>query len=151
MKSLAVLALCVIGQVENVRADQPALTISGAWARPTAANVSSGSVYLTITDLSADDRLLAATTPIAAGAGLHRDGAPLGIAKRQDVPGIDVEHGIPLVLAPNGYCIVLTGLTKRLQQGDEFPIMLVFQNAGKIEATVTVHSSNPSGEATGVQ
>ena len=46
--------------------------------------------------------------------------------------------GHPLSLSPNGYHIMLEGLSGQLTAGEAFPLTLTFAGAGKVTVTVTV-------------
>ncbi len=52
----------------------------------------------------------------------------------REVGEIEVNPENKIDMTPgNGYHIMLIGLTQQLKTGDKFPLMLTFQNAGKIE------------------
>ncbi len=57
--------------------------------------------------------------------------------------------GKPLVFAPGGYHIMLTGLSHALDAGQRFPITLTFAHAGPVTVEVTVQpmSYMPPGDA----
>jgi copper(I)-binding protein len=54
------------------------------------------------------------------------------------VKDLAVAPGRPLVLAPGGYHIMLTGLAHTLDAGDRFPLTLTFAHAGPVTVEVTV-------------
>jgi periplasmic copper chaperone A len=121
-------------------AQQNGITVENAWSRAAAAG-RTGVVYLTITDAGAADRLTGVASPVAARVDLHESFIDNGVSKMRDVAALPVEPGKPVMLAPGGYHIMLTGLKQTLKQGDTFPLTLSFQNSGQITATVTVQSA----------
>jgi copper(I)-binding protein len=134
-------ALIVAGPV---LAQAPAVHVENAWARATAANAMSGGVFLTVTDSGAPDRLVGASTPVAATAELHETINDNGVMRMRPVAGLAVETGKPVVLKPGSYHVMLMGLRRQLKPGDSFPISLTFEKAGTVTATVTVAAAGAS-------
>src|SRR5277367_4191356 len=97
-----------------------AVQVENAWARATAANAMSGGVFLTVTDTGAPDRLVGASTPVAATAELHETVNDNGVMRMRPVAGLPVENGKPVVLKPGSYHVMLMGLRRQLQPGDSF-------------------------------
>ena len=116
------------------------IQIEDAWSRPALAG-RTGVVYLTMQDAGAPDKLTAVSTPIASQAQLHESFVDHGVAKMRAVPALPVGPGKPVTLAPNGYHIMLMGLSRALQPGDTFPVTLTFAHAGAVAATVTVRGA----------
>jgi copper(I)-binding protein len=58
--------------------------------------------------------------------------------KMRLVGPLPIEPGKPVMLAPGGYHIMLSGLKQSLKQSDSFPITLSFAKAGPLTATATV-------------
>jgi periplasmic copper chaperone A len=121
-------------------AQQNDVRVENAWSR-TAAAGRIGVVYLKITDTGASDRLTAVASPVSASAGLHESFDDHGVAKMRSIAALPVEPGKPVTLAPGGYHIMLTGLKRPLNQGDEFPVTLTFEKAGQVTATVAVRKA----------
>jgi periplasmic copper chaperone A len=139
MRCLMLAALLSVAPVA-VFAQQSDIKVENAWSRAAMAG-RTGVVYLTITDSGAADRLMGASSPVAAQVGLHESFIDNGIAKMRDVAGLAVQAGKPVTLGPGGYHIMLTGLKQSLKEGDSFPVMLSFEHAGQITATVTVQKA----------
>ncbi len=121
-------------------AQQNSVTVENAWSRVAAAG-RIGVVYLTIIDTGAPDQVTAVASPVSASAGLHQSFDDHGVAKMRDMATLPVEPGKPVTLAPGSYHIMLTGLKQPLRQGDEFPITLSFEKAGRVTTTVTVRKA----------
>ncbi len=118
-------------------AQQQGIHVEDAWSR-TAAQGGTGVVYLTIADDGAPDRLLSVAAPVAAKADLHESYTEGGVAKMRGVATLPVTPGKPVMLAPNGYHIMLMGLKQPLKEGDKFPVTLNFEHSGPVTSTVTV-------------
>jgi copper(I)-binding protein len=124
-------------------AQQNNIRVENAWSRAAMAG-RTGVVYLTITDTGVPDRLTGASSPVAASADLHESFTDHGVAKMRGVAALPVEPDKPVTLAPSGYHIMLTGLKRPLNQGDSFPVTLVFEKAGPVTTTVTVQKAGAS-------
>lgn len=118
-------------------ADASDISLDHVWARASAGNATTGAAYLTVTDNGRPDRLVGASTPIAAMAELHETINDNGVMKMRPVAGIALEPGKPVTFAPGGYHVMLMGLKSPLKAGDSFPLTLTFEHAQPI--TVTAH------------
>jgi periplasmic copper chaperone A len=58
--------------------------------------------------------------------------------KMRSVASLPIESDKPVILAPGGFHIMLSGLKQALKQGDSFPITLSFTKAGQVTASATV-------------
>lgn len=118
----------------------PRIEIEHAWARASVGTT--GGIFLTIVNKgSAGDHLLAAATPAAARAELHRTLDANGISKMRPVAAVAVAAGATAELKPGGLHIMLLGLKRALKTGQTFPLTLTFERAGTIETTVTVETA----------
>jgi periplasmic copper chaperone A len=134
------IAAALIGLPIAAFADDAGIHVDHVWSR--AAMVGhEGVVYLTITDMGTPDTLTGVTTPVAAEASLHQSLEDHGVMKMRPVVALPLEPGKPVTLAPNGYHIMLTGLTQALKQGDSFPVTLSFAKAGQVTATAMVEKA----------
>lgn len=117
------------------------IAISDAYARASSPAAKSGAAFLVLENAGdGDDRLLSASTDAAARVELH--------THRETGDGImqmiEIEDGIPLPagashsLERGGDHVMLMGLTRPLEQGDEITVTLVFEQAGEVEVTVPV-------------
>jgi len=130
----------LLGLAPPALADQNGITVTDAWSRAAMAG-RTGIVYLTVTDTGAPDRLIGASSPVAAKATLHKSIDDHGVMKMRSVAALPVQPGMPLKLAPDGYHIMLEGLKQPLQPGQTFPVTLTFANAGAVTATATVQKA----------
>jgi copper(I)-binding protein len=124
------------------------IEVQNAWARATAAGAKAGGVFLTITDKGGPDRLVGASTPVAAVAEVHETVNDNGVMRMRPIPALPLQPGQPVVLQPGGYHIMLMGMKQQLKDGETFPVTLNFEKAGSITATVHVAKAGAIGPGT---
>jgi copper(I)-binding protein len=142
MRAIILAAALLVGAPALAQAQ--AMQVENAWARATAAGAMSGGIFLTLTDTGAPDRLLGASTPVAATAELHETVNDNGVMRMRPVPALPLETGRAVVLKPGGFHLMLMGLRRQLKPGDSFPVTLTFEKAGAVTATVTVAAAGAS-------
>ena len=134
------LAFCITGaaRAEDVMAG--GLKISAPWARATPKSATVGGGYMTITNTgTAPDRLIGGSTAVANRFEVHEMKMDNGVMKMRPVAdGIEIKPGQTVQLDPNGYHVMLVGLTRQLKQGDHFKATLEFAKAGKVDVDFTV-------------
>ena len=115
-----------------------AISITGAWARPTIARMRITAAYFQATVAEGGDTLVAAKTPVAARAELHEHVMENGIARMREVAGVPIAPGAPVVFQPGGFHVMIMDLTQPLHEGDTFPLTLTFAKAGDVTVDVKV-------------
>jgi hypothetical protein len=120
--------------------------VSNAWARATPGSAQTGAVYVTIQSPT-EDRLVAASTPVAKKAELHTMSMEGMVMKMRPVAGIDIPAHQAVTLHPGGMHIMLVGLAKPLEVGQSFPLTLTFAKAGRRIVNVTVQKIGAMGPA----
>jgi copper(I)-binding protein len=132
MRAAAALGLGVIAP--TLRAHEyflPHLTVVHPWTRASAEGATVAIIGMSFIDVTQGDRLIGATSPLAAGAELiGRDGASL-----QDIA---IPAGQNTTLAEGGAHLRLVGLTQPLQIAREYPLTLLFAQAGSLKASFLV-------------
>ena len=122
-----------------------ALKIGHPWARATVA--ANGGAYLSVENTGATpDKLIRASTDIAATAELHTHIKDGEIMRMRAVQAIDIPPGQKIVLAPGGYHIMLLGLKKKLVEGERFPLTLEFEKAGKVVVDIAIDKPGAGAE-----
>lgn len=144
--------------------DAAAVSVEGAWARPSAAGQTTGAVYFRITS-DTDDRLLAASVPtsVASTAEVHEvvmadmtgdmDGEMTGdmdgdmgemqMTMQELTDGLALPAGETVTLEPGGYHIMLLDIAEPLALGDQVEVTLDFETADDITLVVEVAESAP--------
>jgi periplasmic copper chaperone A len=120
------------------------IEIKDAWARATPGGAQAAAAYVTVVS-AAGDQLTGASTPAAQKAEIHSMTNDNGVMKMRPVDSVDLPPGKAVTLKPGGYHIMLTGLTKPLEEGQTFPLTLKFAKAGAREVTVTVEKIGSMG------
>lgn len=116
------------------------LVIDHPFARASASPaVTAGAAYFKIMNEGDDDRLISASTPMAARVELHTHEMTADVMRMREVPGgIELPEGETVVFKPGGLHVMLLGLTAPLVEGESFPLTLTFEQAGTVEVVVMV-------------
>jgi copper(I)-binding protein len=96
-----------------------------------------------------DDALVAVTSPIAPSATVHRtdtdaDGRAVMVAE----PELAIPARSSVTFEPGGLHVMLTGITTDIQVGDDVPLTLTFEHAGKVTTTAVVIEPGTGTEGT---
>ena len=133
-------------------ADDPALEVTEAWARPTLPT-RPGVGYFTLTNNGAQAAtLIGAASTHAEDVELHTSEERNGVVNMLRLESLEVPAGETVVFEPGGHHLMLTGLDEPLAEGGVFPATLIFENAGEVEVEFTVGTEPPTpndGEETG--
>ena len=119
----------------------PVIEIEDPYARSASDMAKSGAGFMMIRNTgTTDDRLIAASAPIAQRVELHThmenaDGLMMMMEVEE---GFVIPAGGMAKLARGGDHVMLMGLTEPMKQGDSFPLTLVFETAGEMTFDITV-------------
>ena len=115
------------------------LHVRHPWSRVTPAGAKVGVAYMEIRNTGAlPDRLLSATTPVAARVELHLTSHEGEVMKMRQVSGFAVRAGSRLELRPGAGHLMLVDLSRPLKKGERFPLTLRFERAGEIQVELEV-------------
>ncbi len=122
-----------------------ALRIDHPYATPSRPGLTTGAVYFRgIRNTGrADDKLLSASTPVAASVEIHRMQMQGDVMQMRAVPALEIPAGATVDFKhsqPNGYHLMLLDLKAPLKDGDRFPLTLNFEKAGTHEVKVWVQT-----------
>jgi hypothetical protein len=123
------------------------LHIDHPHARPTIANMPTGAAYFGIENRGkSTDKLVGVSTPVAKSVEIHTMAMDNGVMKMREVGEIEVKAGDKVAMQPGGgYHLMLMGLNRQLKPGDQFPMTLTFEKAGKKEVSVVVDQKPGEG------
>lgn len=107
------------------------LTVVHPWTRASEVGATSAIVGLSFQDVREDDRLIAMESPIAEGAEMVGPGLERSLS-------LAIPAGSTSVLGEHGVQLRLTGLKEPLRVGREYPLILVFEKAGRVQARLSV-------------
>ena len=97
-------------------------------------------------DTGQDDRLISVDGKIAKRVELHTHIEDDGVMKMREIEGgILIPAGGAHELLRGGDHVMLMGLTRKLENGETFDLILTFENAGDLPLTITV--DNDRGQA----
>lgn len=144
--SLICLVLALGGAIPGGALAQ-GVQVVDAWSRPTPPGIDVGVAYFTIRNAGKGDRLLGVSSPAAKRAELHVSSMKDGVMRMQALGSVDIGSGAPTSFEPGGKHVMLLGLKRALKEGDAFPLVLTFANAGKVEARVEVRGNHPASSA----
>jgi copper(I)-binding protein len=128
-----------------------ALEMHKPWARSSSHRLPNtvAGAYLSITNKGTDDdRLVAASSPMAERVELHgiRVVGP-DIDMRPLANGVAIPAGGTATLKPRGYHLLLLGVKTPLAKGSTLPITLTFEKAGAVAVEFAVEEAGLVGEA----
>jgi copper(I)-binding protein len=142
----AVLAgsLLLAGMAEAHEFKVGSITIEHPWARPAASGNSA--VYFVVRNAGGADRLIGVSSNVAGTAGMHSTTIDAqGVARMVAVQAVDVQAGAEAKFAPGGLHVMLIGVTRPLEEGQEFPLTLTFEKAGAVTVEVAIEKTASHG------
>ena len=118
------------------------LRVEHPYALPTAPGARTGAVYLRLirNPGKSADRLVSATTPIAARVELHNSSIDAtGVMRMREIDAIEVPASTDVSIRHGGGLhLMLIDLQAPLKNGDRFPLTLRFERSGAVEVKVWV-------------
>jgi len=118
------------------------LLIIHPWSRATPGQAPNGAVFMKIENHGqADDKLISASSDVAATVGIHEHVMEGDVAKMRPVDFIALPAQSTTELKPSGYHIMLMGLKEPLMEYGSFHLTLSFEKAGSIEVEVQIEEA----------
>jgi copper(I)-binding protein len=123
------------------------LVITQAWSRATPGGAKVAGGYLTIQNKgSVADRLIGGSADVADKVQVHEMATTGGVMTMRPLDkGLSIEPGKTVKLTPGGYHLMLLDLKSPLKQGDQVPVTLEFEKAGKVKLTFDVQGVGAQG------
>ena len=139
-------------RAEDVKAGD--LVITQAWSRATPTGAKVAGAYLTVENKGGvADRLVGGSGDVAGRVEFHEMAMDGGVMKMRPLDnGLVIEPGKTVKLAPGGYHMMLMDLKTQLKQGDQVPVTLQFEKAGKVNVSFDVQgvgAQAPGGDHSG--
>lgn len=133
------------------------VSVSDAYARATPPSARTGAAFLTLHGGAAEDRLIAAESPLAARAEIHAAVADeKGVVGMRKIAESTIPAGGRVVFAPGGPHVMLIGLREPLKAGETAPLILRFASGAEVAVEAPILSprelrgrSGAHGEARG--
>ncbi len=142
-RSFAALAITLASAVALAHGYEAGdVKIQHPYATPTPPGAKIGAAYFVSLENRGDmaDRLLRASTPVAAGVEVHSGeiGAD-GVMRMREMEALPLGPKAILKLRPGqGHHLMLVGLKKPLVEGETFPMTLEFERGGTVDVKVSV-------------
>ena len=130
----AALGLSLLGLAFQVSAQTK---VDDAWVRATVPNQSASGAFMSVT-ADSDSKLLSVASPAAKDVQIHEMSMKNDVMSMGPVKSVDLPAGKAVNFDPNGYHVMLMGLTAQLKEGDSVPLTLTIENAKGEKETVEV-------------
>lgn len=117
------------------------VSVSDAWARPTAPGAENAAVYMEIENPSSTtDRLTGVSSPRCGMAEVHATAMADGVMSMAPATAemLVVAGDESLVLEPGGLHVMCMGLTESLVEDEEMTLVLSFEEGGQVDVVATV-------------
>ena len=100
---------------------------------------SNSSVYLTLQNAGeTPDRLVGGKTPAASSVEVHESKLVDDVMRMEKLDGLEMPPNSSAELKPGGVHLMLMGLTRSLEEGDELELTLFFEQSGDLVLAVPV-------------
>lgn len=136
---LLVLLTVTGGDAQAESVAQASAEVVQAYAYATAGSQKNGAVFMTVkTNPLFAEKLVEAQSDVAERVELHTHLMEGDHMKMRQVEAIEAGEDGVVTLKPHGDHIMLMGLKAPLEKGGVFPLILTFEHAGRVEASVHV-------------
>ncbi|MFJ4066284.1 copper chaperone PCu(A)C [Pseudomonas sp. NPDC089996] len=115
-------------------------TVSEAWVRASVPHQPSTGAFMTLT-ASTDSKLVGVASPVAKTVQVHEMTMNGDVMGMKEVKAVELPAGKAVSLDPNGYHVMLMGLTQQVKEGDEVPLTLTIEDAKGTKETVQVQAA----------
>lgn len=137
--ALALLGTLVAGAAAAHEISAGGLVIDHPWARAPLDLDHPVAVYFVVENTTAaEETLLGARTPLAERAEIHKTVHEGDMVRMEAAAEVPIPPQDLVAFEPNALHLMLFGLKRLLSAGEEFPLTLVFENAGEVTVTVLV-------------
>ena len=137
--SLTVASILAIAGATRAQGD--GIEVRDIFSRATIGQATSGVVYLTIVNhASSPDRLMSASTPVAARTDLHMTVRENDVVRMRRLETLAIPAGESVAFEPGGAHVMLSGLEAPLREGGSFELTLEFEAGGPMTVDVPVKS-----------
>ncbi|WP_438867132.1 copper chaperone PCu(A)C [Pseudomonas sp. L1(2025)] len=111
--------------------------VSDTWVRATVVGQTSSGAFMTVT-ADSDSKLLSVASPVAKNVEIHEMSMEDDVMRMGPVDSVALPAGKAIKLDPEGYHVMLMGLTGQIKQGDQVPLTLTVENAKGEKQTIEV-------------
>jgi hypothetical protein len=125
-----------------------AVDVSGAYARAVPPGQPNGAVFMEVTNGGGEAHaLVAAESPVAETVELHSHRMEEGMMRMRREERIDLPPGETVAFAPGGLHLMLIGLNRQLEPGQQLDLTLIFEDGSRtrVEAPVRAIEAGTGG------
>jgi copper(I)-binding protein len=133
----AVFGLSLLGLTFQVSAQT---RVDDAWVRATVPAQSASGAFMTVT-ADSDSKLLSVASPVAKDVQIHEMTMKNEVMSMGPVKSVDLPAGKAVSFDPNGYHVMLMGLTGQLKEGESVPLTLTVEDAKGEKQTIEVKAA----------
>lgn len=133
----AVFGLSLLGLAFQVSAQTK---VDDAWVRATVPAQSASGAFMIVT-ADSDSRLLSVASPVAKDVQIHEMTMKNEVMSMGPVKSVDLPAGKAVSFDPNGYHVMLMGLTGQLKEGESVPLTLTVEDAKGQKQTIEVKAA----------
>ncbi|MFG6205782.1 copper chaperone PCu(A)C [Pseudomonas retamae] len=130
----AVLGLSLLGLAFQASAQTK---VDDAWVRATVPTQTASGAFMTLT-ADSDSKLLSVASPVAKDVQIHEMTMKNDVMSMGPVKSVDLPAGKAVAFDPNGYHVMLMGLTGQLKEGESVPLTFTVENAKGEKETLEV-------------
>ena len=138
--TISILILLLITACSN-NPNNENVQIEKIWSRPALEGNNSAVYFIIQNNQSTNEKMLSAESTIAEFSEIHLSCNVDGVMKMMEQENVEIEAGKQLEFKPMSYHIMLINLKQDLNVGDQFNLILYFENAGAKEIEVEVKES----------
>lgn len=151
--STALLALATItgGQALKIARAEGPIRITDAFARAARAGGNAAAFMRIENRGEVPDQLIEAACDVASRVELHETSIQGGMMQMRPVAAIDLPAGGEAVLQPGGLHLMLLGLRRKLEPGEQIELRLRFARAGEMTLAVPVRAAGAMSQGHGQQ
>lgn len=114
------------------------VSVDKPWSRATPPGAKVGAGFMRLRNAGAADRVVGASSPVAARIEMHitvRDG---DVMKMREVKAFEVPAGGSFELKPGGAHLMLVDLRRPLKKGERVPLTLKLEKGGELKLELSV-------------
>ncbi|MFN3358327.1 MAG: copper chaperone PCu(A)C [Pseudomonas sp.] len=131
------LSLALSGFAAHASAE---VQVTDAWVRASVPGQPSSGAFMTLT-ADTDSQLLRVASPVAKDVQIHEMSMKDDVMRMGPVDSVALPAGQAVKLDPNGYHVMLMGLTGQIKEGDQVPLTLTVENAKGEKHSVDVSAT----------
>ena len=120
--------------------------VTDAWVRASVPGQPSSGAFMTLT-ADSDSTLLSVASPVAKDVQIHEMSMKDDVMRMGPVDSVALPAGKAVKLDPNGYHVMLMGLTAPIEAGEDVELTLTFSDGSDVTWTAPARTYSGAGES----